>query len=124
MRQSISYMDKRRDIEKRLNDVLTSVMKIEMFVESRPKRFDIFCSDEMFRCAVLLNIAIIGEAVNHILKIEPEIHISSSRQIVCTRNYIIHGYDSLDNEILWSIVINHLPLLKTEVEDLLEKYKS
>ena len=73
MRQSISYMDKRRDIEKRLNDVLTSVMKIEMFVESRPKRFDVFCSDEMFRCAVLLNIAIIGEAVNHILKIEPEI---------------------------------------------------
>lgn len=66
-------MDKRRDIEKRLNDVLTSVMKIEMFVESRPKRFDVFCSDEMFRCAVLLNIAIIGEAVNHILKIEPEI---------------------------------------------------
>ncbi|WP_290097017.1 HepT-like ribonuclease domain-containing protein, partial [uncultured Duncaniella sp.] len=76
------------------------------------------------RCAVLLNIAIIGEAVNQILKIEPEIGISSSRQIVCTRNYIIHGYDSLDNEILWSIVINHLPLLKMEIENLLTVYKS
>ncbi len=44
---------------------------------------------------------------------------SCSRQIVSTRNYIIHGYDSLDNEILWGIVINHLPRLKVEVSELL-----
>ncbi|MBR6031687.1 MAG: DUF86 domain-containing protein [Bacteroidaceae bacterium] len=36
-----------------------------------------------------------------------------------TRNYIIHAYDSLSSDILWSIIINHLPLLKTEVEDLI-----
>lgn len=114
-------MDNARNIEKRLNDVLAAIVKIETFVNSRPKRFDIFCSDEMYRCAVLLNIAVIGEAVNHILKLNPEIGISSSRQIVSTRNYIIHGYDSLDNEILWGIVINHLPRLKAEVLTLLSK---
>lgn len=108
-------MDKARNIEKRLNDILAAISKIESFVNSRPKRFDTFCSDEMYRCAVLLNIAIIGEAVNHILKQDPNINISSSRQIVSTRNYIIHGYDSLDNEILWGIVINHLPKLKVEI---------
>lgn len=112
-------MDNARNIEKRLNDILSAISKIEKFAESRPKRFDTFCSDEMYRCAVLLNIAIIGEAVNHILKIAPTIQISSSRQIVSTRNYIIHGYDSLDNEILWGIVINHLPRLKSEVLELL-----
>ncbi|MCI9172955.1 DUF86 domain-containing protein [uncultured Duncaniella sp.] len=114
-------MDDRRNIEKRLGDVLSSIQKIESFVETRPKRFDVFCQDEMYRCAVLFNIAIIGEAIGQILKISPEIRITSSRQIVNTRNYIIHGYDSLDNEILWSIVINHIPKLKQEVLMLLDQ---
>jgi uncharacterized protein with HEPN domain len=35
------------------------------------------------------------------------------------RNYVIHGYDTLTPDIMWNIVINHLPLLKTEVESLL-----
>ena len=73
----------------------------------------------MFRAAVLYHIAIIGEAVNNVLKLNSEISITSARKIVNTRNYIIHGYDSLDNEILWSIVINHLPKLKAEVVSLL-----
>ncbi|MDE5761982.1 MAG: DUF86 domain-containing protein, partial [Bacteroidales bacterium] len=34
-------------------------------------------------------------------------------------NFIIHAYDSLNPEILWGIIINHLPLLKTEVKSLL-----
>lgn len=113
-------MDEKRGVEKRLKDVKTAIEKIEGFVDSRPRRFDVFCSDDMFRCAVLLNIAIIGEAVGQILKVRPDVRISSSRQIVSTRNYIIHGYDSLDDEILWSVVINHLPKLKDEVEGLLE----
>lgn len=57
--------------------------------------------------------------MNRILKEIPDIPISSSRKIVDTRNYVIHAYDSLRPDILWSIVINHLPLLKSEVEALL-----
>ncbi|WP_321001833.1 HepT-like ribonuclease domain-containing protein, partial [Butyricimonas paravirosa] len=34
---------------------------------------------------------------------------------------IIHGYDSLSVDILWSIVVNHLPHLKNEVEQLLQE---
>lgn len=56
-------MDERTNLEKRLQDVLASIQKIESFVDNRPKRFDVFCSDEMYRCAVLFNIAIIGEAI-------------------------------------------------------------
>ena len=33
----------------------------------------------------------------------------------------IYGYDSLSADILWSIVINHLPKLKEEVRTLLEQ---
>ncbi len=45
--------------------------------------------------------------------------ISNARKIVDTRNRIIHGYDSVSDEIIWGIVINHIPILQTEVKDLL-----
>ena len=62
---------------------------------------------------------IMSEAMNNVLKIDPNIAITSSRKIVDTRNFIIHAYDSLKPDILWGIVINHIPLLKREVETLL-----
>lgn len=62
---------------------------------------------------------IMGEAMNNVLKIDPNIAITSSWKIVDTRNFIIHAYDSLKPDILWGIVINHIPLLKREVETLL-----
>lgn len=57
--------------------------------------------------------------MNRVLKLNPDISISSARKIVGTRNLVIHGYDSLDNAILWGIVIKHLPLLRDEVIALL-----
>lgn len=67
--------------------------------------------------AVERNIEIMGEAMNRLLKDNPTIPITNARKIVDARNYIIHGYVSAD--ILWSIVINHLPLLHDEVAQLL-----
>lgn len=57
--------------------------------------------------------------MSHILKVEPNIEISNARRIVDARNYIIHGYDSLSVDILWSIVVNHIPVLKEGVESIL-----
>ena len=48
---------------------------------------------DQYKRAVERNIEIIGEAMNHILKLEPDIPISDSRRIVDTRNRIIHGYE-------------------------------
>lgn len=62
---------------------------------------------------------IMGEAMNQALKINPNIPITASRKIVDTRNFVIHAYDSLKPDTLWGIVINHMPLLKKEVEALL-----
>ncbi len=58
--------------------------------------------------------------MNRLLKVAPDIEISAARKIVDTRNYVIHGYDSVTDEIMWGIVIRHLPLLKAEVDRLLE----
>lgn len=59
--------------------------------------------------------------MSRILKVDRDIAITNSRKIVDARNYIIHGYDSLSADILWSIVINHLPKLKEEVQTILEQ---
>ena len=58
--------------------------------------------------------------MNRILKSNTDVQISNARKIDDARNYIIHGYDSLSVDILWSIVINHLPKLKVEVTELLK----
>ena len=57
--------------------------------------------------------------MSRILKLEPEIIISNSRKIVDARNKIIHGYDEISDDVIWGIVVNNLPVLKTEVESLL-----
>jgi uncharacterized protein with HEPN domain len=58
--------------------------------------------------------------MNLLLKKEPEIPISNARRIVDTRNRLTHGYDEIEVTQIWNIVINHLPLLKNEVNKLLE----
>ena len=60
-------------------------------------------------------------SMNRILKENKDIAITNARKIVDARNYIVHGYDSLSVDILWSIVVNHLPRLKNEVEKLLQE---
>ena len=108
-------------IKKYLRDIQQSITEIEIAIGERSREFDVFLNDFVFRKFVERNIEIIGEAMNRVLRISPDIKITSARKIVDTRNYVIHSYDSLIPEILWAIVINHLPLLKKEVNNLLEE---
>lgn len=57
--------------------------------------------------------------MSRILTVDPAIKISDTRKIVDTRNRIIHGYDSVSEDILWGITINNLPTLEKEVRELL-----
>jgi len=74
----------------------------------------------MLRRAVEREFEIIGEAVSKINQIDPTIELSAKKQIIGMRNRVIHGYDKVDNEIVWGAIIKHLPVLKTEISDLLE----
>ena len=102
-------------IIKYLNDILESIEQIESYFNTLPRRFDVYCNTPMMQRAIPKHITIIGEATNKLLKIAPDIPITKARKIVDTRNYMIHGYDSVSHDMVWSIVINHLPLLKSEV---------
>jgi len=74
----------------------------------------------MLRRAVEREFEIIGEAMNRIDKIDSEIIISSKKQIISMRNRVIHGYDKIDDEIIWGTIVRHLPILKKEITNLLK----
>lgn len=106
------------EVKKWLQDIDRSIQEIYDFLPEQ-RDFNDFLSDLKTRKAVERNIEIIGEALNRILKEEPNIRISDSRKIVDTRNRIIHGYDSVTADVLWLIVNRYLPILQAEVEQLL-----
>ena len=107
------------DINIWLYDILNAIMEIESFLEGEKKDFSLFQNDIKTKRAIERNIEIIGEAMNRILNKDDKIIISNSRKIVDIRNRIIHGYDTVSDDIIWSIVIKHLPLLQTEIQQLL-----
>lgn len=107
-----------REIYKFLYDIQQSIIKIDAFI-GKEKIYSEYDSNIMLQSAVERQIEIIGEAMNSILKINAELAITDARKIVNTRNRIIHGYDDIDNIEIWNIIVNNLPLLKIEVENLL-----
>ena len=106
-------------VKKHLEDIVLAISEIEMAEERFGRQYEIFENDVIFRKFVERNIEIIGEAMNRILKVDPQININSARKIVDTRNYVIHAYDSLKPDILWAIVVNHIPRLKNDIIRLL-----
>ncbi len=110
----------KREIKKYLFDIKTSIDSINEFLgESRD--FFKYQENKLLRRGIEREIEIIGEATNRILKYDKSIRIENARQIVDARNWVIHGYDKVDDVVIWGIVTKHLPKLKMEIEGLLEK---
>ena len=107
------------EIKAWLTDIKQAIQEINQFLPDK-KDFNEFQKDLKTKRAIERNIEIIGEAVNRILKLRPDIQISHARKIVDTRNRISHGYDNVSAEIIWSIVVRDLPSLETEIEQLLK----
>ena len=110
----------KHEIKTWLYDIIQSIEEIESYFADKPKRFEDYLSDKKTQRAVERNIEIIGEAVNRILKVDSDFKLENAHKIVGARNRIIHGYDSVSHEVIWSIVINHLPNLQVEVSKLIE----
>lgn len=77
--------------------------------------FEIYKANKTKHRAVERELEIIGEAISKLLKINTDIVISYSRQIVDLRNKIIHSYDNVNNIVIWKIIIKDIPVLQKEV---------
>ncbi len=102
-----------------LKDILTCIAKIERYLQGL--NFEKFQNDELITDAVVRNVEIIGEASNNLTRdFRSKTSNIEWRKIINTRNRIIHGYATVDLEIIWNITQNDLPKLKTEIEKTLE----
>ena len=99
---------------KYLSDVLMAIKLIEDFTKEI-EDYNSYDQDLKTQSAVERQLAIIGEALNQLRKIELAIEIENDKQIIAFRNRLVHAYDSIDNSIVWVILNRHLSLLKAEI---------
>lgn len=104
-----------------LFDILQSINEIESYFEDRPKKFEEYIKDIRTKRAVERDLEIIGEAINRIMRRDKEFQLENVQKIIGTRNRIVHAYDKISDDLIWSIVINHLPKLKEEITSKLDE---
>ena len=103
-----------------LLDILQCVDEINQFLGEN-RDFIAYKKDLKTKKAVERNLEIIGEAVSRILKIEPNFKLENAKNIIGTRNRIIHSYDNISDEVIWTIVCRERPELKSQVEKFLNR---
>lgn len=98
-------------------DILMAVDLIEKFTVGITD-FNLYQNDLKTQSAVERQLAIIGEALNQLKKVKPDLEIKNDKQIIGFRNRLVHAYDSIDNSIVWAIINRHLKKLKEEIQAL------
>lgn len=106
------------EIKKYLYDIRESIDSIKKYLGDK-RDFKVYMANKMLRRAVEREFEIIGEAMSRVEKLDSSIEISSKRQIISLRNRVIHGYDKIDNEIIWGTIVRHLPTLEVEIRNLI-----
>lgn len=106
-------------IQSWLHDISKSIDEIFLFLGER-RDFKSYLADIKTKKAVERNLEIIGEAVYRILKVDNEFELENAKNIIGTRNRIIHSYDNISDEIIWTIISRELPELKIQIEKILK----
>ena len=109
----------RRDARAFLWDVRDSAEAIADFVMGRT--LDDYLADRMLRSAVERQFEIIGEALNRLSKVSPQLaaRIPELPRVVAFRNLLIHGYAVVDDATVWRFAHEDLPSLREHVAALL-----
>ncbi|MEY8720504.1 HepT-like ribonuclease domain-containing protein [Bacteroides stercorirosoris] len=107
-----------RSLRKYLYDIQQSIDSINEYLGEK-RDFFAYEQNKLLRRAVERELEIIGEAVNHLLELDKSIAIDNARRIVDLRNFVIHGYDKVDNVIIWGVISKDLPKLKEQVDMLM-----
>lgn len=107
------------EVKKHLYDVNVSINSIFEYLGEK-QDFTAYLNNKLLRRAIEREIEIIGEAINRAIRQDPGLKIENARRIVDTRNWVIHGYDKVDDVIIWGIVVNHLPKLQEEIKKYLQ----
>jgi len=109
------------ELRKCFYDIHQAILEIEEFVSELD--YDGYAEDAKTQRAVERDFEIVGEALVRIRRDNEELlnHISEAPKIIGFRNILAHGYDIVDDSVIWNAVVNHLPRLKIEVDKLLDQ---
>ena len=111
-----------RDLRKYVHDAREACRLLAEF--TRGKTLEDYESDALLRSAVERQFAIIGEAMFQADKLDADLtsRITDLRQIISFRHVLIHGYDSIQHDIVWGILQTQLATLAQELNDLMASF--
>ena len=108
----------KRDYNFYIIDILQSIIQIEIFVEGMD--YKEFLHDEKTASAVIRKLEIIGEAAKHIPARVRQAHPKLPwNEMARMRDKLIHGYFGVDYEIVWKVVKERLPDVKSSLEKII-----
>jgi uncharacterized protein with HEPN domain len=107
------------EAKKLLEDIRQACEEILTFTEG--KTFQNYTQDRLLRSGVERQFEIIGEVLNRLNKTAPDVanQVSHNKRIISFRNILIHGYDVVEDAVVWDIVAKDLPLLNSQIIKLL-----
>ena len=97
-----------------LNDIVANVEELLRFVGGMT--FEQYQTDRKTQAAVERKFEIIGEALSRLARVDAEIlsEIRNYRSIISFRNILAHGYDSVEDRVVWGIIEHDLSQLRSD----------
>jgi len=107
--------------KKLLEDIRQSCEHILGFTKG--KTLSDYTNDTLLRSGVERQFEIIGEALSRLARAEPDVinQISHYKRIISFRNVLSHGYDAVEDPVVWDVATGNLPVLYKQVQILLSE---
>jgi len=103
-----------------LKDILLACENILAYKEGYD--YDMFLQDGKTQDAIIRNIEIIGEAVKKVSdNLKSRYESVEWNEIARTRDKLIHAYFGVDLDVVWDIINQDIPVLRSQIKHILEK---